>query len=104
MVDEVIEAGPPGFRPAHPGRVLRNTILPALGMPKAALARHLGLSRQTLYAIIDEQRSVTPDVAARLAAALGNSTTFWLTMQANHDAWAAERSDAVKAITRLRSA
>jgi plasmid maintenance system antidote protein VapI len=34
---------------------------------------------------------VTVDMAARLSRAFGNSTRFWLNLQANHDAWDAER-------------
>ena len=91
----------PAFQPAHPGAVLRNSVLPALHISKSALADHLGVSRQTLYEILNERRVVTADVAARLARAFGNSTQFWLNLQANHDAWAAERTKGVLAVRKL---
>ena len=91
----------PAFKPAHPGALLREDILPGLGMPKAKLAEHLGISRQTLYEILGERRGITADIAARLGRAFGNSTSFWLGLQAQHDAWHAERSKAVKGIKRL---
>ena len=91
----------PAFRPVHPGVVLRNSILPALSMPKTALADHLGISRQSLYEILNERRAVTADVAARLARAFGNSTQFWLNLQTNHDAWAAERAEGVLKVKKL---
>ena len=33
----------------HPGALLREEVLPALGRPKAEIARLLGISRKTLY-------------------------------------------------------
>jgi addiction module HigA family antidote len=62
------------------------------GIALAALARHLQVSRQTLYAIVNEERPVSVDMAARLSLAFGNSAQFWLNLQANHDAWDADRA------------
>jgi addiction module HigA family antidote len=87
-------------RPSHPGRILRG-ILSEGGIPLARFARHLGVSRPTVYAIIKEARPVTVDMAARLSRAFGNSTRFWLNLQANHDAWNAERAAAALDIERL---
>jgi addiction module HigA family antidote len=88
------------FPPSHPGRILRG-ILTETGIPLARLARHLGVSRPTVYAIIKETRPVTVDMAARLSRAFGNSTRFWLNLQANHDAWDAERRPAALDIERI---
>jgi addiction module HigA family antidote len=41
---------------------------------------------------MEERRSVSVDMAARLSLAFGNSARFWLNLQANHDAWGAERA------------
>lgn len=93
----------PAFRPSHPGAILRDTILPALGMPKTKFAEHIGLSRQSLYTILNEERGITADVAARLARAFGNDARFWLNLQSNHDAWKAERDSEVLQIERLKT-
>jgi antitoxin HigA-1 len=92
----------PAFQPAHPGEILREDVLPDLDLPRAKLAEHLGVSRQTLYDIINEKRAVTADVAARLGRAFGNSTLFWLNLQSQYDAWHAERDEAVQLIGRLK--
>jgi plasmid maintenance system antidote protein VapI len=47
---------------------------------------------------------LTADIAARLGRALGNSALFWLNLQSQHDAWLAERSKAVRRITRIEHA
>jgi len=101
MADKHAVKGRPGFAPSHPGEILREDVLPALGMAKSALADHLGISRQTLYEILREDRTVTADVAARLARAFGNSASFWLSLQSNHDAWHAERKPEIQRIKRL---
>ena len=94
--------GLPAFQPAHPGEILREDVLPGLDLPRAKLAQHLGVSRQTLYDIISEKRAVTADVAARLGRAFGNSALFWLNLQSQHDAWLAEREEGVQLIGRLK--
>ncbi len=39
--------------PTHPGEILREDVLPALGRSKTEIARLLGISRQTLYDIVE---------------------------------------------------
>lgn len=94
----------PAFEPAHPGEILREDVLPELDIPRAKLAEHLGVSRQTLYDIINEKRSVTADIATRLGRAFGNSALFWLNLQSQHDAWHAARKPEVAKVTLLRKA
>lgn len=74
-----------GLAPTHPGEVLREDILPALGLLKMEIARRLGISRQTLYDILDEKQPVTPAMALRLGRFLGNDPDFWLNLQRDHD-------------------
>jgi antitoxin HigA-1 len=90
------------FQPSHPGEILREDVLPGIDMPLSRFASHLGVSRQTLYDIINERRSITADIAARLGRAIGNSPLFWLNLQSQHDAWHAERTEAVRAVARLK--
>ena len=93
-------AGRPGFQPKHPGVTLARAI-EAAKIPKARLAQHLGVSRQSVYQVLNGERAVTADMAARLGRAFGNSPRFWLNMQAAHDAWAAEAKPEVRRIGRL---
>ena len=103
MAGEYRVSSRPAVRPAHPGRILRG-ILRESGIALAALARHLQVSRQTLYAIVNEQRPVSVDMAARLSLAFGNSAQFWLNLQANHDAWDADRAAQKMKIGRFEDA
>jgi addiction module HigA family antidote len=99
---EMLVTRGPAFKPPHPGEDLREDVLPALGMSRAAFARHLGISRNTLYKLLNEEQPVTLDIALRLAKALGGSARLWLALQAAHDIWVAERENKVKGVTPIK--
>jgi hypothetical protein len=44
-----------GLRPIHPGELLREDVVPALGRPKTEIAHLLGISRQPLQDILAER-------------------------------------------------
>lgn len=74
-----------GLRPMHPGELLREDILPALGRSKVAIADLLGISRRTLYDILDEKQPITPQMALRIGKLTGMSPEHWLAMQQSYD-------------------
>jgi addiction module HigA family antidote len=78
-------------RPTHPGAILRDDVLPALGLSISEAARQLGVTRQTLHRIMAEKVSVTPEMAMRLGRFCGNGPGIWLRMQQACDLWRAER-------------
>ena len=74
--------------PAHPGRILKNLYLSPLGISNAELARNLGVSRKAISNIVNERKSVTPEMTLRLSRAFPNSSPeFWLNLQKNYDLW-----------------
>ncbi len=77
--------------PTHPGAILREDVLPALGLSVSEAARQLGVTRQTLHRIMSEKTSITPAMAARLGRFCGNGPGLWLRMQQAYDLWHAER-------------
>jgi antitoxin HigA-1 len=95
-----------GLMPMHPGELLREDILPAIGRPKTEIARLLGISRQTLYDILNEKQPVTPAMALRLAKMFGGNAESWTNLQRNYDLRIAEAElgDALDAIPLLRAA
>ena len=80
-----------GLKPMHPGEMLRNDVLPAIGKSKTEIARLLGISRQTLYDILDEKQPVTPAMALRFGKLLGNGPDLWINLQRTYDLAIAER-------------
>jgi addiction module HigA family antidote len=95
-----------GLPPMHPGELLREEVLPALGRSKTEIARLLGVSRQTLYDLIEERQPVTPAMALRLGKLCGNGPDLWLNLQQRYDLHQAERAlrNKIKAIPTLRVA
>jgi len=90
--------------PTHPGELLREDVLPAIGFGKSQLAQALGISRQHLYDILNEKKPVSPEVAARLGKAFGDGAAVWLRMQAAYDAWHAEQTVDVSKVKLIRAA
>lgn len=74
-------------RPTHPGAILREDVLPALGMSQGEFASRLGVSRRTVSEVLHEKRPVTPELAHRLGRLLGNGPDLWLNMQVTLDLW-----------------
>lgn len=80
----------------HPGELLREDVLPSLRRPKAEIARLLGVSRQTLYDILEEKQPVTPVMALRLGKLCGNGPDLWLNLQRRFDLHGAQRKFGAK--------
>jgi len=78
--------------PTPPGAVLREDVLPSLGLTVSEAARQLRVTRQTLYRILSEASGVSPEMAMRLGRFCGNGAGIWLRLQQAHDLWLAERS------------
>jgi addiction module HigA family antidote len=77
--------------PTHPGAILREDSLPAMGLSVAAFARALGVSRQMVHGILAERSAVSPEMAVRLGAFFGNGPQLWIDMQTRRDLWLAEK-------------
>ena len=80
----------PNRMPTHPGAVLREDVLPELGWTQTELAARLMVSRQTVSDLLHERKSVTAEMAIRIARAIGGTPESWLRMQEALDLWAAE--------------
>jgi antitoxin HigA-1 len=81
-----------GIRPVHPAEILREDVLPALGRPKAEIARLMGISRQTLYDLLNERQPITAQMALRIGKLTGTTAESWLRMQSQYDMKIAERA------------
>ena len=79
-------------KPNHPGKLLREVVLPAMRVSIAQAAREIGVSRQQLHKILAEERAVTAEMAARLGKYCGNGPELWLNMQSAYDLWHAQQS------------
>ncbi len=77
--------------PIHPGEILREEVLPALGLSVSEAARRLGISRQQLHRVIACTHPITTETALRIGKFAGNGPGLWLRMQQAYDLWYAEQ-------------
>lgn len=76
--------------PVHPGEVLVQEWLEPLDMNANQLAKALAVDRQNVYEIVSGKRSISADMALRLARWSGMRAGFWLGLQADYDLAMAE--------------
>ncbi len=80
-------------QPPHPGEILRELCLAPLELSVTEAADSLGVSRNTLSAILNGRAGISPEMAIRLSIAFNTTTAeSWLHQQMQHDLWLAERS------------
>jgi len=82
----------PLFAPPSPGEVLRNHIVGDKRITQDALADAMGVSRLTVNQLINDKRSITAEMALRLARVLRTSPEFWLDLQRQVDLFEAHKA------------
>ncbi len=95
--------------PTHPGEILKEDFLTPLGLTQTELAKALKTSFRTINEILNEKRSISPDMALRLARYFGTSPDVWIGLQADYDLyWARMKSkktiDEIKPLQGKRAA
>ncbi|MFN0219928.1 MAG: HigA family addiction module antitoxin [Hyphomicrobium sp.] len=87
--------------PSHPGEVLREDLMPHLGLAAADVARRLDVPITVVQGLLDERSRITPDLAIRLGEAFAQSPGYWRALQLQYDLWrdADRRSDASRDAT-----
>ena len=77
--------------PSHPGYILKMLYIKPSALTITKLAENLDVSRKAVSAIVNEHKSITAEMALRLAQAFPSSTPeTWLKLQSNYDLWQAE--------------
>lgn len=95
-------------RPTHPGAILREDVLPALGISQTEFADRLGVSRLSVSDLLHEKRALSPEMALRLSKFLDTTPQSWLNMQSELSIWEARQSpdilDSVKPLSKAKAA
>jgi len=68
--------------PPHPGEVLKDGVFTGTDISIVGFARRIGVTRVALSRVLNGKAAISPDMALRLADALGGSAESWLHMQA----------------------
>ena len=93
-------------KPIHPGEILLNDLMKPLDITQKELAKALKTSFRTINEIVNGKRSISPDMALRLAKYFGMSPDFWLNAQRTYDlqkAWQ-KNKDIIKSIRKRKAA
>jgi addiction module HigA family antidote len=75
-------------KPTSPGEMLNEEFLKPMNLSQRKFADHIGVEVKTINRIINERQVLTPELAAKFAAALNMSVEFWLNLQMGLDIWA----------------
>jgi len=75
--------------PTHPGALMREILTEHCKLPIAQAARRMGVSRPSLYAVLNEQGAVTAEMALRFSKLTSAEPALYLQMQAQRDLWEA---------------
>jgi addiction module HigA family antidote len=86
----------------HPGKLLRDHVLPGLCLSVSQAARDLGVARQTLHRILAGDAGITAEMAARLERLCGVPPEFWLDCQYRYELQRA-KTDLASALGRIPS-
>ena len=73
--------------PPHPGEFIRSLYLEPYGISVRTLADSLAVAPSTLNRVVSGKSGISPEMALRLAKALGRSPESWLAMQDHYDLW-----------------
>ena len=80
-------------QPPHPGEILREDVLPALGLTVTKAATELGISRAMLSRVLNKHDRITPEMALKIERWLGvengGRAEQWAGMQLQYDMWQA---------------
>jgi addiction module HigA family antidote len=71
--------------PVHPGEVIREDILPEVGLSVTAAAKALGVSRQMVHDILAGRKPLSAVMCLRVSRLFGSTPEFWMRLQAEYD-------------------
>ena len=80
------------FNPPHPGELLKTGYIDELNLSIAKVALMLGVSRKTVYDIINCKAAISPVMALKIAKAFNSDAEFWMNLQVKYDLFNAKRT------------
>lgn len=74
-----------GLPTVHPGEIIREDILPSVGLSVTPAAKALGISRQMLHGILARRKLLSAVRCLKVARLFGASPEVWMRLQATYD-------------------
>jgi len=81
--------------PVHPGEIIKQDILPSVGLSVTAAAKALGVSRQMLHDILAGRKPLSAVMCLKVARLFGGSPEVWMRLQATYDLKKSEQNKKV---------
>jgi len=71
--------------PVHPGEIIKEDILPSVGLSVAAAAQALGVSRQMLHDILAGRKPLSTVMCMKVSGLFGGPPELWMRLQTAYD-------------------
>jgi addiction module HigA family antidote len=79
--------------PTHPGEMLGEEFLTPMQIDEQQLAESIHVSRDRIWEIVSERKSIDPSLALRLAKYFGMSPDFWMNLQLRWDLYQTQQNE-----------
>ena len=90
--------------PPHPGEIIREMCIDALGISVTEAAKALGVTRKTLSAILNGRSGISAEMALRLSKVFGRSPEAWLKLQLQYDLWKTKQAVDIDDLKKIEAA
>jgi addiction module HigA family antidote len=77
--------------PPHPGEILKEDVLPELGLTVGEFAAHLCVSRPHLSKLLNQHVGITAEMDLKISEALAQPPGLWIRLQVAYDLWQADQ-------------
>ena len=78
--------------PIHPGEILKEEFMVPLNISQQSMAKYLKVSRKHVSDIVNCKKSVSLEIAQRLAKVFETSIELWIQGQLVYDIWMAQKN------------
>lgn len=75
--------------PEHPGKIFLTEFIKPSGLNISEAAEYLGVSRSTLFDLVQGKSALSPNMALRMEQATKSKAKYWVELQANYNLWIA---------------
>lgn len=89
-------------KPPHPGEFIVATYMQPYDLSCRFLALKLDVAASTLNRVLKGQSAISPEMALRLAKALGRTPESWLAMQQAYDLWQAKKKVRLGKVSKVK--
>ena len=91
------------YNPPHPGEIIREFCIEPLNLSVTEAAEALGVTRKTLFTLLNGRSGISPEMALRLSKVFGRTPEGWLRLQLQFDLWKTQQSVDIRKLKRVEA-